>query len=382
MTQPNTVIIDDRSYNVESLWRKSIKSLKKDINGNIYPFPKEENIWSAQYDFIKYFKYINKHLKLKNKFSKYAKFKKCLLCNEKNVTTGMFMYKNYIWEDGLIHYISIHNIVPSKDFIDFIYSQKFEKEVPYLFRYKGKIYKRDKLDHIQISRNQLNILDALMRHGGYTKRYVDKQKKIYRYSEHMGVLDFENNKLYKIIVSGETNRIDKNDKEIYFPNDLSNLPEYEYMFHTHPPTPKPGGRAKDGILYEFPSIGDILHFIYNYNIGHTVGSLVVTPEGLYNVRKLFFDNKKIKINENTLFKNYSEVFGEIQTDALLLYGIDFTTIQFYSQISQDVQFINKLNELLNEFDINIDFFPRKQDEKKNWILDTIYLPVYNNKIIS
>ena len=41
---------------------------------------------------------------------------------------------------------------------------------------------------------------------------------------------------------------------------------YQYLFHTHPPTPKPGGRAGEGIVYEFPSIGDILHFIDHFNL--------------------------------------------------------------------------------------------------------------------
>lgn len=382
MTSINTIIINGSTYNVESKWRKSKTSNEKDKLGVLYPFPIEGNIWSAKYDFLKQLKYVNKHLKLLNKFSLYNNPKNCLLCKDKNVITGMFMYKNYIWEDGLIHYINIHNITPSKNFIDFIYSQNFDKTKPYLFRYKGIVYERDRLTYIQISRNQLNILDALMRHGGYTKKYVDNKKKIYRYSEHMGVLDFDKNKLYKIIISGETTRVDKNDTEIYFPNNLHDLPDYEYIFHTHPPTPKPGGRAKEGILYEFPSIGDILHFIYYHNIGHTVGSLVVTPEGLYNIRKLYFDNKKIKINENILFKNYGDVFIEIQDNALKLYGSDFTTHYFYSEIAQNKTFIDKLNELLNEFQIHIDFFPRKEDDKKSWILDTIYLPVYNNKIVS
>ena len=60
---------------------------------------------------------------------------------------------------------------------------------------------------------------------------------------------------------GNTNRVDKGDSEIYMPNNVDDMYNYEYMFHTHPPTPKPGGRADVGIMYELPSIGDLLHFI-------------------------------------------------------------------------------------------------------------------------
>ena len=56
------------------------------------------------------------------------------------------------------------------------------------------------------------------------------------------------------------------------------------MFHTHPPTPFPGSRVVDGILYEFPSISDIYHFADHFNAGETQGSLIIAPEGMYIIR--------------------------------------------------------------------------------------------------
>ena len=187
-----------------------------------------------------------------------------------------------------------------------------------------------------------------MNHGGYIKRYSDDSKNKYRYrfSEHAGILDFKGNFLEKIIVSGKTNRKEAGDDEIFLPQNLPENFEYEYLFHTHPPTPKPGGRVSDGILYEFPSIGDILHFIDHYNDGKTIGSIVITPEGLYNIRKLKLDKNKININENKLFKQYINLSDQVQNKAIKKYSEKFNTYTFYSKISQDKSYINIINNFL------------------------------------
>lgn len=377
----NHIKLDGKIYKAESLWRDSKKKLKKDTNNKLYPYPTEGSSWSAMHDFYKYLLEINKYLKFLNKYSVYDTPKKCIICNEKNISRGMYIFNDYIWEDGLTHYINNHKIKPSDDFIDFIYSKNFNKHKPYLFKYHGKLYKRGRIDYVKLTRNQLNILDALMIHGGYNKKYVDKNND-YKYSEHLGVLEFDKGKLYKIIISGDTTFVDKKDNEILLPTHFDILPEYEYMFHTHPPTPKPGGRAINGLLYEFPSIGDILHFIYNHNIGHIIGSLVITPEGLYNIRKHFLTNDKIIINENELFKKFNSLFNSVNRKTIQKYGTNFTLKTFYSEISQNTEYINELNKLLNEYDINIDFFPRKQDKENQWIIDSIYLPVYKQNIIN
>ena len=95
-------------------------------------------------------------------------------------------------------------------------------------------------------------MDALLQHGSYIKRYNDNNKD-FRYSEHMGLLDFNNDGLDKIIVSGKTIRVDEHDNEIYQPDNVVEALDYEYFFHTHPATPRPGGRVDEGILFEFPS---------------------------------------------------------------------------------------------------------------------------------
>ena len=219
-------------------------------------------------------------------------------------------------------------------------------------------------------------MDALYEHGG-KKIYEDKNETgSFKFSEHSGLLDFNDFGLEKIVVSGKTTRVDKNDDEIYLPKNMADAIDYEYIFHTHPATPKPGGRVSIGILYEFPSISDIFHFLDHFNLGITQGSIVITPEGLYNIRKNKFDMKKIKINEDKLFKEMVELYDDVQTDAVDRYGSNFNTYDFYSKIAQDTSFIERINNSLKKYNLHIDYYPRKKNKKGQWIIDTIYFPIH------
>jgi hypothetical protein len=342
-----------------------------DSKGQKFILPKEGKEWNMQYDFIKQLEIVEILLKEMKHFKKYEDTKDCILCKQKKISTGRYIWKKYIWEDGLKHYIEKHNFQPIETFLDVIYFFKLEKKL----KLKTEI-KVGAKTFIKINQNQLLIMDALMTHGGYTKKYMDQtNKNILRYSEHTGLLDFKTNILEKIVVAGNTTRVDKGDDEIFLPRNLSDLNEYEYIFHTHPPTPKPGGRVKEGILYEFPSMGDILHFIDNFNEGKICGSLVVTSEGLYNIRKIEINREKININEDKMFKEFNEIFYEIQLKYIKKYSTKFSKNDFYSKISQDGGAIEELNKILNKYNLHIDYYPRIKI-KSNWILDKVYLPIF------
>ena len=220
------------------------------------------------------------------------------------------------------------------------------------------------------------IIDALMKHGGYNKKYYDmKNSNIARYSEHAGFLDVRNRIIYNIVVSGNTLRVDRGDEEIFLPMNTPDAFKYEYIFHTHPPTPKPGGRSEFGILYEFPSLGDIFHFIDHTNDGNVIGSLVMTSEGLYNIRKNIMSDNKINIDEELFYVTMKKTFRELQRESIKKYGTNFSTYKFYSTIAQNRTYIDDANKILNKFGLHIDFFPRKKDFKGSWIVDTVYIPI-------
>ena len=265
----------------------------------------------------------------------------------------------------------------SKNCESHIYNFNKHKYKKHIY-FNSRMYNKFKKTYFKLTYNQLLILDALYEDGGVSKKYLDSNKNL-RYSEHFGLLSFNHTKLDKIIVSANTNREDQNDIEILLPTDLREIKDYEYMFHTHPATPLPGSRIKDGVLYEFPSISDIFHFVDHYNLGATQGSLVITPEGIYIII-VKNDIRKIKYEDNK--KTYNELINgafQIQEKAIEKYGSDFSLEKFYTEISYDDSFLKSYNELINIYfndSIKIYLKPRKKDKKTNkWIINSLILPV-------
>ena len=377
----NNIKINDVIYKYEFFWRNGINDKTYDSDNKLLPFPEHHDKidWTDKDAFVQQLENVQRELYSNNKFIPYSnqEYKNCLLCDKKNITTGVYSVNNIRWENGTKHYIRKHNITPNDDFIDFIHRYQNSKSTKerVIARFKGyKVVKNDKR-YLKLDRNQILIMDALMEHGGY-KIYKDKKNKnIYKYSEHAGLLDFNNTGLEKIIVSGNTNILDAGDNDIYLPKNMIEAYDYEYIFHTHPPTPKPGARVTGGILYEFPSISDMFHFMDHYNDGKTQGSIVIAPEGMYIIRKKVVDDKKIFINEDKFYNDAMNIWRKIQINSINKYGTKFTTNMFYSKIAQDRSYINMFNKVLNKYKIHIDYYSRIHDGK-NWVIDTIYLPVY------
>lgn len=409
----------------EMMWR--YKS-ERDSNNKLYPKPKERiNSFADKEKLIELIQNINNVLDMYGQYHLLKEKKDCLICNKRNVYTKKYFLSNWMWEDSIIHYIKVHNIEPSVDFKDFIYNDALDTIQDFVQRkiktcstcsktnkrkskkskkrgrgcksnnnrskYKdvllGRVTckditsKQNKMvlsrvmesnrDYVRIERNQLLILDALMINGGLVKKYTDpRNKHVKRYSEHAGALDINQRHIDKIIVYGSTNRVVDGDDEIFLPNDSDDIEGFEYIFHTHPPTPKPGGRVDIGILYEHPSIGDILHFIDNYNDGDIIGSLVMTPEGLYNIRKIVNDRKDINIDDSDLHREYSRVLKRVNRIAIEKYGEDFTKDEYYSEIAQDIKLINTPNKVLEKYNVTVDFYPRIKDGSA-WVIDTVFL---------
>jgi hypothetical protein len=393
---------NNKIIKLESYFENEKNSKNKDDLDNNFPYPIEGTFWTDKEQFLDKLVKTEKFILFNKNFYNFENQEKCVLCYKKkkkniNVSTGYYSLNDIIWKNSLIHYISDHNIKPSNEFIDFIYqynnnnnnninkNNKKNKNNNFdVLEIDGESYMQDNIKYLKVHKNQILIMDALMIHGGYNKKYFNMhQPEFFRFSEHAGILDFDDLGLDKIIISAKTSRVDKSDNEIYFPKNMKEALDYEYIFHTHPPTPKPGSRAKNGILYEFPSISDILHFIDHYNLGETQGSIVIAPEGLYNIRK-FSQNNKNNINlddEDIMIQKLSKVFNKAQYNSIQKYGSKFTLDKFYKEIVQDFTAIDSANNILHEYDIHIDYFPRIKDSLGNWFIDTIYLPVLVNEKI-
>lgn len=364
-----------------------------DANGKPFPTPYTEPPWSGKNFFLIKLKQLEK--KLLKKYDIHTvidlSHNNCQLCNEKNISHFSFILDNVIWSESLVHYIQYHNIKPSSDFIKFVLDHdpitkiylkgslhNFTQVNSSMLRQESEKNEIPTIQHgcmyIKIHSNQLLVIDALMEHGGITKKYKEKHEKSFRYSEHAGVLDIDFNGIKYIIVSGKTSRASEFDKTIFLPqmNDFSK--ELRYIFHTHPPTPRIGGRVESGILYEYPSASDIIHFVGHVNNSNLHGSLVLAPEGLYNIRKFDFTIKKLSIPQKFI-QNYRKYTSRSQDSSILKHGDDFNDEFFMSHIAQDTSGIDNINEFLKKHNLWIDFFPRQKNTIGQWIIGTIYLPV-------
>lgn len=372
------VVLNNEPYFCMVCWDKTLEKIIKDKSK--IPKPCVGTLWSSKTFFLEKLTSLEQSLKPRI-ISKTDTG--CLLCKNKNQSNKIYVHKNIIWSSGLYHYIDKHNVKPPSKFIRFVLDNdpdNSNKCIGSTANIRGKVVSLNNFSYVKIKSNQLLILDALMEFGGNVKRYKEKHETGYKYSEHSGVLEFNKKILDRVIVIGTTERVKSVDPEIYVADIGDIAYKYEYIFHTHPSTPKPGGRADVGILYEFPSPNDLYHFIEKSNDGRVQGSLVITPEGLYNIRKNTSNITHIEIN-TTMGHKFRSVLDSVQVKSIKKHGLDFDNEYFYSVIAQDLEPINECNKLLKHYDLHIDFFPRQKTKKGIWIIGTVYLPLCSSKKI-
>ena len=112
----NTIIKKNNKVTYINLWHKGTDSV-----GKAFPNPtKNKYRWKSQT------KFENNIIQLQrmSTYKKYNKIKHCKLCNEKNITKGVYSFNNVSWEDGLNHYIKKHNINVPKKFRDYVTNMK------------------------------------------------------------------------------------------------------------------------------------------------------------------------------------------------------------------------------------------------------------------
>jgi hypothetical protein len=236
--------------------------------------------------------------------------------------------------------------------------------------------------------NNINIIDGIYEEGSYNI-FINKNKNLFNtdkfnFSEHSGFIIFNADIVDKVVVLNSY-RTDKEDPTIFLPRNNIEALSVHYIFHTHPKTPELFSRfINDNILYEFPSLNDIYHFIDHHNRGILNGSLVITPEGIYNIRKKNFNEKKIIIDEDIFDNLMNDVFLDCYKKSYdKYYKIKFNENNFYKHIATNLEFLKKINSVLEKFDITIDYICRVKSKKINndyktkWIIPNFYLPIIN-----
>lgn len=301
-----------------------------------------------------------------------------------------YIVGNIIWPNNIIHIIS-HGKFPSKYFINCILMMEIFDN--YIINPPIELDKKtiNKFHIIPFHHNKLLILEALLSQGSKPDYIVADNKcmskllnssdpnnitchHLYIYSEHSGGISIENMNIADIIVSTQSNRLSKSDEDIYLPTNDKLLAKYPYIYHSHPITGGISTRGKMGIVYEFPSASDIFNFIKYHNDGIAQSSLIVSPEGLYNIRPIYYSNH-IKLDGNLLHNiNASimkiEKLAQKKYSNILDNSIDENT--FNNNIGSDMQFIKMYNKIVRPLNIFVEYYPR-QFRNSKWSLRQIFL---------
>ena len=279
-------------------------------------------------------------------------------CNTCNIS----FYKEYEYKNIIITDLDIHNFI-NHNLIDI---DLYEK----ICEIKIKNYD---IKFLKLHTNDLNIIDGLY-DSGSNNIYIDFEKNIKNtkktiYSEHYGFINFELDKMAKITV---LNKMKNEIEDLFTPENTIEFSTQEYIFHTHPRFTNLGVRSY--IIYEIPSINDILHFINFYNLGKLKCSIIITPEGLYCIRKNKWFNEKIKIDKNIFYCKIQNAIDNCYEIINKKYSKKKITFNyFYEKIMPDLEIIKILNYELEFFNITIDFYGRNLLQNK-YVLTSIYIP--------
>jgi hypothetical protein len=350
---------------------------EKDAVGNSYPTPAQGSPWNGKL-------LIRKLLMLESKLNSLKRYHKhviwkCPLCpNGKPVSDRTFQFKNMCWDRALRHQIEQHYWKPSSLFTDFILGSTLELLQNNKVALSGRLAPNDphgqEPHSLVMTRNQWSILDTLMQAGG-KKYWMDQQNKP-RYSETAGYLTSVDDHISEITI-GSSEESDPKDPSILFPNDMPQMAEHEYYFHTHPPTPFPGYRVKDGILYEFPSANDISHFLYQTTFGKTKGSIILAPEGVYILTR---DPEKTTSEHLTdkQMQTYEHWMSKIEDKAMRHFkltpnGEPPDLDIFYEEIASNHKYANLLHNKLQRWGIKMHYLSRIKNGDR-WIIDGGRLP--------
>lgn len=261
-----------------------------------------------------------------------------------------YQISNIVWPSNIIHLIE-KGEYPSQFFRNIINTLLIWND---RILNTPTIYRNTDIAFVLFDHNKLLMLDALFKQGSI-KRYL-RMDGIYVYSEHHGVFDVKDGIVKNIILSAETNRSAINDEDILLPNFMKEMNDYHFIFHTHPNSNTNAGRISGGILYEFPSPADIMNFCYHNHKGITVASIIVSPEGVYIIKEIEHMRIKKKIPHDIIQKKINELEKLSISEKKDKLSTDDST--FHSVVSYDFKYIDIFNNILKQFNIVIDYYPR------------------------
>lgn len=328
-------------------------------------------MWSFQHEFLKYYKsYISRvETFIENDINI------CPICGyedkEKRIYYDLYYY--ICWGSLTYHMIKEHNFKPHDRLIDSIISLST-------------------IQYFKLKRNDLIFFEGLMYAGGrqkkfkYTEKKYDKdeidydKKRLYVYSEYSGFLDVKCQPRYceldNIITLSKDRVFDGEEIYLMFYLD-KRMKTKQYMFHTHPPTPKAGSRIQtDHLVYEIPSPGDINKFArIKCQYSHVEGSIIFAPEGVYAI--MVKDRKKPVHNFDLKDFDHQAYVNSIE-NSYNKYGFINNEIDFYKNVLYDFSHVNALNKIVDKYNLKIAYYPKELNHENKYVYGKLFLP-YNEE---
>ena len=83
------------------------------------PYPRKSS-WKGRITFLNNLVLLQKIAQNK----RYKGWSDCRCCKKPN-GSGEYVYKKWVWPEGLYHYVYEHNIKPDKEFVDYVISKRW-----------------------------------------------------------------------------------------------------------------------------------------------------------------------------------------------------------------------------------------------------------------
>lgn len=343
----------------EGIWRKNKNEIKKDFNNKLYPIPiPRKKQWKGQKKFLKKLIYIQNLPNRRKEEYEEKNYKHCYIDGEPNISTLLYFFGSVAWEDSLYHYVSVHNVKPTKEFYDFIMEYKYDPRKS--FRTINKL--------ITLTTDQLNYIDAILYYGIDKKVFINNKGK-YVLRDTIGYIKINENGIQYVTIEASDS---KDNINLEYTGNI----RYEIFFQTkqHNILSK---SFKDGIFYNIPDIQDIYLFIYNYTENFFQICLVNTYEGIYMIKRKHPSKNISNISQSSKQK-ISDAYDKIQKKAISKYSNKLKKQNdnfFYTVILQDTTFIDDYNKILDKYNIYIKFLARIKNKKGIWTNRPIELSV-------
>jgi hypothetical protein len=356
----NIIKIRDEYVKFEAYWKTDNK--KKDDENNNLKSPKEcKTQWEGQESFIKKLAEVQNTFKTITIYEKYGP-KYCLIDGIVDINTKTYKLHNVYWSDSLFHYVNMHNVKPTQEFIDFIVNYESSE---------GFTSFNVEFD---LSINHLSILDSLVKYG--FKENVLKNKEEHKIMKHTGLLRYGKKGIEYITINTIFNDSFNRSEQIYEQFERILDQDRNHALFCTIPYIDPYKIVKKDSYLNYPKIKDLYIFIFFYEEYRMYDYFIFATEGYYIIQTKNSEKFVLNIN-NTKKKKMLSIYKSSKYNLIKKHQKKIKKIKkkeieeyYFSKIARDTEFIENINKFIKDLNIEIKYFPRVKVNNK-WVYNPI-----------